>query len=54
MAYKISSLPLLILAARPCAAGNAEYFSVSFTLIFSLTGRAAMDKLTNINVVDTS
>jgi len=32
MAHKISSLALLILAARPCAAGNAEYFNVS--LIF--------------------
>ena len=29
MAHKISSLQPLILAARPCAAGNAEYFSVS-------------------------
>jgi hypothetical protein len=32
MAHKISGLLPLILAARPCAAGNAEYFSVSLNL----------------------
>jgi len=31
MAHKISGLQPLILWAHPCAAGNAEYFSVSFS-----------------------
>jgi hypothetical protein len=29
MAHEISGFQPLISAARPCAAGNAEYFSVS-------------------------
>jgi hypothetical protein len=32
MAHKIGSVPLPILAAHPCAAGNAEYFSVSLAV----------------------
>ena len=49
MAHKISSLQPLILAARPCAAGNAEYFSVSLSRLNrfgwcrSGSGRAAAE-----------
>ncbi len=32
MAHKISNLQLLILAARPCAAGTGEYFSGSLAV----------------------
>jgi hypothetical protein len=39
MAHKISSVPLLILAAHPCAAGNAEYFSVAPRSVFYCTKR---------------
>jgi len=36
MAHKISNLALLILAAHPCAAGTAEYFSDSLANVVRL------------------